>query len=247
MDPSRLAAAAWAYPKAGGQAGGNSNAVLSAVDAFHQQALGQQPTAGHQRGHRCDPPLTLKEKRPAPSRARQSLYSTPINTAASCAHGHAAVIAVDRCSAECVGIHAARRATRCEVLEPIRQGVRRHFGGFAGKIAAGLLRYDHGSLHMADPFQNELALLGVESLPAFVRAPEGNGCAERFIRMLKETSSGSGPSPSPRNSASRSSPSARPTTPPTDRAPRLQTARRLPPRAASTRGCHGPAVIWPLV
>ena len=28
--------------------------------------------------------------------------------------------------------------------------------------------------------------LGIESSPAFVRAPEGNGCAERFIRTLKE-------------------------------------------------------------
>lgn len=26
----------------------------------------------------------------------------------------------------------------------------------------------------------------IESSPAFVRAPEGNGCAERFIRTLKE-------------------------------------------------------------
>ena len=43
--------------------------------------------------------------------------------------GQAAVfIAVDHCSTECVGIHAARQATRFEALEPIRQGVRRHFG-----------------------------------------------------------------------------------------------------------------------
>ena len=35
-------------------------------------------------------------------------------------------------------------------------------------------------------FQTELRFLGVESSPAFVRAPEGNGCAERFIRTLKE-------------------------------------------------------------
>src|SRR5215207_6928842 len=31
-----------------------------------------------------------------------------------------------------------------------------------------------------------LPLLGIESSPAFVRAPEGNGCAERFIRTLQE-------------------------------------------------------------
>ena len=39
---------------------------------------------------------------------------------------------------------------------------------------------------MSDVFQSELKFLGIESSPAFVRAPEGNGCAERFIRTLKE-------------------------------------------------------------
>ena len=34
--------------------------------------------------------------------------------------------------------------------------------------------------------QRELAFLGIASSPAFVREPEGNGCAERFIRTLKE-------------------------------------------------------------
>ena len=46
--------------------------------------------------------------------------------------------------------------------------------------------HDHGSCYMAHDFQAELAFLGAESSPAFVRAPEGNGCAERFIRTLKE-------------------------------------------------------------
>jgi hypothetical protein len=39
---------------------------------------------------------------------------------------------------------------------------------------------------MADAFQNELDFLGIESSPALVRALEGNGCAERFIRVVKE-------------------------------------------------------------
>jgi putative transposase len=78
-------------------------------------------------------------------------------------------------------------ATRFKALEPIRQGVRRHFGGFAKNIAHGLaVRHDHGSQSMSDHFQKEIAFLGIESSPAFVRAPEGNGCAERFIRTLKE-------------------------------------------------------------
>lgn len=109
-------------------------------------------------------------------------------TAAFTGEGQAAVfIAVDHCSAECIGIHAHARATRFEALEPIRQGVRRHFGGFAAAVARGLkIRHDHGSQYMSDHFQKEIAFLGIESSPAFVRAPEGNGCAERFIRTLKE-------------------------------------------------------------
>jgi putative transposase len=109
-------------------------------------------------------------------------------TATFTGEGQAAVfIAVDHCSAECVGIHAHARATRFEALEPIRQGVQHHFGGFAAGVARGLkLRHDHGSQYMADHFQKEIAFLGIESSPAFVRAPEGNGCAERFIRTLKE-------------------------------------------------------------
>jgi transposase InsO family protein len=54
-------------------------------------------------------------------------------------------------------------------------------------IARGLrLRHDHGSRYLAGDFQAEIAFLGAESSPAFVREPEGNGCAERFIRTLKE-------------------------------------------------------------
>jgi putative transposase len=96
-------------------------------------------------------------------------------------------VAIDHHSAECVGIHAARRGTRFEALEPIRQGVRHSFGAFGKDIAHGLaVRHDHGSQYMSDAFQKELTFLGIESSPAFVRAPEGNGCAERFIRTLKE-------------------------------------------------------------
>ena len=39
---------------------------------------------------------------------------------------------------------------------------------------------------MSAVFQDELAFLGAGSSPTFVRGPEGNGCAERFIRTLKE-------------------------------------------------------------
>ena len=116
-----------------------------------------------------------------------TMWGTDLTTTIT-GEGQAAVfVAVDHCSAECVGIHAHARATRFQALEPIRQGVRQHFGGFAKAIARTLaVRHDHGSQYMSHQFQKEVAFLGIESSPAFVRSPEGNGCAERFIRTLKE-------------------------------------------------------------
>jgi putative transposase len=53
--------------------------------------------------------------------------------------------------------------------------------------ARGLrLRHDHGSNYMSGDFQDEIECLGIEASPSFVREPEGNGVAERFIRTLKE-------------------------------------------------------------
>src|SRR4051795_3640984 len=49
-----------------------------------------------------------------------------------------------------------------------------------------LLRHDHGSAFMSDHFQNQIAFLGMTPSFAFVREPETNGVAERFIRTLKE-------------------------------------------------------------
>ena len=116
-----------------------------------------------------------------------TMWGTDLTTTFTGESQAAVFIAVDHFTAECVGIHASSRATRFEALEPIRQGVRRRFGAFAKDIARGLaVRHDHGSQYVSDHFQKEIAFLGIESSPAFVRAPEGNGCAERFIRTLKE-------------------------------------------------------------
>ena len=96
-------------------------------------------------------------------------------------------VAVDHCTCECIGIHASRSGNRWQALGPLRQGVRCYLGGFAAAVAPGLeIRHDHGSAYLSDDFQSEIAFWGMESSPAFVREPEGNGCAERFIRTLKE-------------------------------------------------------------
>ena len=50
------------------------------------------------------------------------MWGTDLTTTLT-GEGPAAVfVTVDHCSAECVGIHAALRATRFEALEPLRQG-----------------------------------------------------------------------------------------------------------------------------
>jgi transposase InsO family protein len=116
------------------------------------------------------------------------MWGTDMTTTVTTGEGLAHVfVAVDHCTCECVGLHAAKGGNRFEALEPLRQGVREHFGRFEAEAAEGLaIRHDHGSNYLSDDFQRELKFLGMASSPSFVREPEGNGCAERFIRTLKE-------------------------------------------------------------
>jgi putative transposase len=117
-----------------------------------------------------------------------TMWGTDMTATYTRQEGQVAIfIAVDHYSAECVGIHTAKQGTRFAALEPIRQGVRTAFGAFGQHSAQGLvLRHDHGSQYMSHVFQEERRFLGIASSPAFGREPEGNGCAERFIRTLKE-------------------------------------------------------------
>ena len=116
------------------------------------------------------------------------MWGTDLTQTITVEEGTAAVfVAVDHCTCECVGIHAAASANRFEALEPIHQGVAERFGGFEKGIAESLsLRHDHGTQYLSDDFQKEIKFLGIEASPSFVRCPQGNGCAERFIRTLKE-------------------------------------------------------------
>ena len=116
------------------------------------------------------------------------MWGTDMSATVTVGEGAAFVfVAVDHCTTECIGLHAAKSGSRFEALEPIRQGVRERFGAIAKGVASGLrLRHDHGSNYLADDFQREIKFFGIESSPSFVREPEGNGVAERFIRTLKE-------------------------------------------------------------
>lgn len=120
--------------------------------------------------------------------APDMMWGTDATSTTTPADGTVTVFAlIDHHTLECLGLHAAKPATRFEALEPIRQGVRTIFGGFAAGIAGGVqLRHDHGPQYISDDFQAEIAFLGLESSPSFVRAPQGNGIAEWFMRPLKE-------------------------------------------------------------
>lgn len=144
-----------------------------------------QLLAPHRRG--CSPGPRVHDGTITTTRVND-MWGTDMTAAFTTEEGQAAIFfAVDHCSMECVGIHAAKRGTRVEALEPLKQGLREYFGAFTPQTAQGLtLRHDHGSQYMSHDFQEEIAFLGITSSPAFVRAPEGNGCAERFVRILKE-------------------------------------------------------------
>jgi transposase InsO family protein len=78
--------------------------------------------------------------------------------------------AIDHYTTEVMGWHVAKIGDRWAALEPIRQGMTAAFGSIAPKVALG----------------NEIKCWGFTDTPAFVGEPECNGCAERFMRTLKE-------------------------------------------------------------
>lgn len=142
------------------------------------------------------------------------MWGTDATAAMTLVDGAATIfVAIDHCTAECIGIHAARHGDRFEALEPLRQGVRDHFGSLAPAIADGLaIRHDHGGVYLSGDFQTDITFLGLTSSPAFVRQPEGNGCIERFFRTLEEELLWVRHSRRSRNCARRCWPSRRDTT-----------------------------------
>ena len=56
--------------------------------------------------------------------AADVMWGTDMTSTVTVGEGAACVfVAVDHCTTECIGLHAAKRGTRFEALEPIRQGV----------------------------------------------------------------------------------------------------------------------------
>ena len=97
-----------------------------------------------------------------------------------------AFVAIDHHTAE-AWASVARRGDRFAALEPIYQAVRERFGELAPDVCRGIsCRHDWGPQYTSSHFTGSLRWLGIEDSPAYVGEPPCNGCAERFIRTLKE-------------------------------------------------------------
>src|SRR5512144_1838443 len=96
-------------------------------------------------------------------------------------------IVAEHWNAEGLGWHVARHGNRYAAAEALALAVSRVFGSVGADAARSVsLRHDHGSPFMSEHFQNQLKFFGMTPSFAFVREPETNGVAERFIRTLKE-------------------------------------------------------------
>ena len=177
------------------------------------------------------------------------MWGTDMTATLTVAEGNAAIFfAIDHCSLEVVGNHAAKRGMRFEALEPIRQGVRHSFGVFVQNVAQGLtLRHDHGSQFIAEDFQQEIAFLGIKDSASYVREPQGNGIANALSVSSRKIFSGSAASRPSRSSGWRFWPSRKPTTgggglvgTATDR--RLRSGKSRKPRSPGQHNFQGETV-----
>ena len=86
-----------------------------------------------------------------------------------------------------MGWHVCKVGNRFAALEPVAQGLRRHYGSVEADVARGLaLRMDHGSQYLSDHFLNQLRYWGIHPSFGFLEEPETNGVVERWNRTLKE-------------------------------------------------------------
>jgi transposase InsO family protein len=115
------------------------------------------------------------------SQRPNQMWGTDTTATVTVADGPVTIFAaIDHCTAECIGIHAVKKATRFEALEPIRQGIQQFYGDFSGGTAAGLrLHHDHGSVYLSHDFQTEIRFLGIEA--SRLRASAGRKWMYRAI------------------------------------------------------------------
>jgi transposase InsO family protein len=93
---------------------------------------------------------------------------------------------VDHYTAE-AWAHVAKVGDRFAALQPVYDAVIDRWGQLSPDVARGLaLRHDWGPQYRSAHFTGSIAWLGISDDPAFLGEPETNGCAERWIRTLKD-------------------------------------------------------------
>jgi putative transposase len=95
-------------------------------------------------------------------------------------------VCVDHYTAE-AWAQVAKVGDRFAALQPVYDAVVDRWGRLDADVARGLeLRHDWGPQYRSAHFTGSLAWLGIADSPAFLGEPETNGCAERWIRTLKD-------------------------------------------------------------
>ena len=93
---------------------------------------------------------------------------------------------VDHYTAE-AWAHVAKIGDRFAALQPVYDAVIDRWGRLDADVARGLsLRHDWGPQYRSAHFLGSISWLGIADDAAFLGEPETNGCAERWIRTLKE-------------------------------------------------------------
>jgi putative transposase len=93
---------------------------------------------------------------------------------------------VDHYTAE-AWAHVAKVGDRFAALQPVYDAVIDRFGRLDADVARGIaLRHDWGPQYRSGHFLGSIGWLGIADDAAFLGEPETNGCAERWIRTLKE-------------------------------------------------------------
>jgi putative transposase len=93
---------------------------------------------------------------------------------------------VDHSTAE-AWAHVAKVGDRFAALQPVDDAVIDRWGALGPDVARGLsLRHDWGPQDRSAHFLGSLGWLGIADDAAFLGEPETNGCAERWIRTLKQ-------------------------------------------------------------
>jgi putative transposase len=83
--------------------------------------------------------------------------------------------------------HVAKVGDRFAALQPVYDAVIDRWGRLDADVARGLsLRHDWGPQYRSGHFLGSIGWLGIADDAAFLGEPETNGCAERWIRTLKE-------------------------------------------------------------